>query len=122
VSWSTKLQGLIAQSTCEAEFVAANYAGREAVWLDRLSKSLGHQPKLIMYCDNKAAITIIKTPEASHSRSKHIDVKPQWVKQAYDKGWLGMEYINTKDQLADIFTKMLSPGLHQLMCQKLNLA
>jgi hypothetical protein len=121
ISWSTKLQTLIAQSTCEAEFLAANYAGREAVWLDRLAKSLGHNHKLIVYCDNKAAISLVHNPDESHTRTKHINVKAQWVKQAYDLGWLGIEYISTKEQLADMFTKILSPGHFKVMCDKMKL-
>ena len=36
ISWSSKLQGLVTQSTTEAEFIAAVDAGREIVWMRNL--------------------------------------------------------------------------------------
>jgi hypothetical protein len=36
ISWSSKKQGSIAQSTAEAEYIAASNASREAVWLRKL--------------------------------------------------------------------------------------
>ena len=36
ISWASKLQPTIAMSTCEAEFVAAANAAKEALWLKTL--------------------------------------------------------------------------------------
>jgi hypothetical protein len=36
ISWSNRKQGSIAQSTAEAEYIAASAATREAVWLRKL--------------------------------------------------------------------------------------
>ena len=54
--------------------MAANFAGREAMWLKQLLTELGyHIPKLTIYCDSQPAIAVSKNPE-HHSRMKHIDV------------------------------------------------
>jgi hypothetical protein len=36
ISWSSRKQGSIAQSTAEAEYITASIASREAVWLRKL--------------------------------------------------------------------------------------
>jgi hypothetical protein len=36
ISWSSKKQGSIAQSTTKAEYIAASDASKEAVWLRKL--------------------------------------------------------------------------------------
>jgi len=43
VSWSSKLQSIVALSTTEAEFVAAVEAGKEIVWMQHLLQELGYQ-------------------------------------------------------------------------------
>jgi hypothetical protein len=40
ISWSSRKQGSIAQSTAEAEYIAASTASREAVWLRKLLSDL----------------------------------------------------------------------------------
>jgi hypothetical protein len=40
ISWSSRKQGSIAQSTAEAEYIAASTASREAVWLRKLLSKL----------------------------------------------------------------------------------
>jgi hypothetical protein len=40
ISWSSRKQSSIAQSTAEAEYIAASTASREAVWLRKLLSDL----------------------------------------------------------------------------------
>lgn len=54
ISWSSKKCGSIAQSTVEAEYIAASDASREAVWLRKLLFGL-FQERLettVIHCDN----------------------------------------------------------------------
>ena len=44
VSWSSKKQKTIADSTCAAEYMAASEAGRELVWMRTLLRELGFDP------------------------------------------------------------------------------
>ncbi|KAH9725675.1 Integrase catalytic domain-containing protein [Citrus sinensis] len=43
VSWVSKLQTVVALSTTEAEYMAATQACKEAIWIQRLLKELGHK-------------------------------------------------------------------------------
>lgn len=46
ISWSSKRQDLVTQSTCEAEYVAVAEAGKEAVWLRSLLMQLHAVPSI----------------------------------------------------------------------------
>ena len=64
ISWSSKKQATIAGSSMEAEYVAADHATKEAMWLRTLLSLIGHtqsRPTLIQ-CDNMGAISLIKNP------------------------------------------------------------
>ena len=43
-----------------------------------------------------------------HSRSKHIDIKHNFIRDHIQKGDIELRFVNTKSQIADIFTKPLA--------------
>lgn len=43
-----------------------------------------------------------------HSRTKHIDVKYNFIREAVENGVIEIKYCSTQNQMADIFTKALS--------------
>ncbi|KAL2319255.1 hypothetical protein Fmac_028224 [Flemingia macrophylla] len=57
-------------------------------------------------CDNTAAINLLKNP-VMHSRSKHIEIKHHFIRDYVHRGTFELMFINTEEQLADIFTKPL---------------
>ena len=59
-----------------------------------------------VFVDNQAAI-YIGMHDTSGKRAKHINVRFNNVREKVLSGSVVLEYINTKDQLADIFTKCL---------------
>ena len=44
----------------------------------------------------------------NHSRTKHIKIKHHFLRDHAQKGDITLEFVSTKDQLADIFTEPLS--------------
>ena len=58
-------------------------------------------------CDNTSAINISKNL-VQHSRTKHIEIRHHFLRDHAQKGDITLEFVNTKDHLADIFTKPLS--------------
>ena len=75
VSWKSSKQEIVADSTMEAEYIAACEAAKEAVWIRNFITGLGVVPSIAdpidLYCDNNGAIAQAKEPR-SHSRAKHI--------------------------------------------------
>jgi hypothetical protein len=68
------------------------------------------QPRLLV--DNKSAISLSKNP-AFHERSKHIEIRYHFIRQAVEEGRIGIDYVRTNDQLADILTKALGRLIFQ---------
>ncbi|MCO5569366.1 hypothetical protein L7F22_023078 [Adiantum nelumboides] len=84
ISWRSRLQDCIMQSTTEVEYVVANEACKEAIWLGRLVADLGikvDMPEL--YCDSQSAIQLAKNP-VFHSKTKHIDVKYHFIREVLE--------------------------------------
>jgi transposase InsO family protein len=110
VSWSSKKQKTIADSTCAAEYMAASDAGRELVWLRTLLRELGFNPTTAtpLLCDNTAAVVLCED-QAFHNRVKHLDVKYHWIRERVENGELIVKQIPTSGNVADVLTKAL-PG------------
>ena len=112
ISWSSKRQPTIALSSCEAEIMAASEAAKEAVFLDRLCSELDlkrSDEPIHLFCDNKAAIDSSYNPE-NHSRTKHIDRRHYFIRELVEDGKIVVPYVSSADNLADFFTKPLSPA------------
>ncbi|KAL5577479.1 hypothetical protein UlMin_019178 [Ulmus minor] len=66
ISWRSVKQTCIADSTTEAEYVAASEAAKEAVWLRKFLRELEMVPSaeqpIILYCDNSGAVAQSNEP------------------------------------------------------------
>ncbi|XP_060211926.1 secreted RxLR effector protein 161-like [Lycium barbarum] len=120
ISWKSKKQETVSRSSAEAEFRSMASCAAEVTWLVGILKELGVQIDLpvSMICDSKAAIQIAANP-IFHERTKHIDIDCHFVRERITQGMLKTEYIHTKEQLADLFTKSLGKAQHQYLLSKL---
>jgi hypothetical protein len=59
-----------------------------------------------LMCSSSSAICLAQNP-VLHGRAKHIKVRYHFLRDDVEKGDIVMKYIDTKRQLADIFTKLL---------------
>ena len=107
-SWASKKQATVAQSTAEAEYVAAAEATSQAIWLRRILEDMNEKQDgpTTIHCDNKSAIAMAKNP-VHHQRTKHIAIKYHFIREAEAAKQIQLEYCTTKQQVADIFTKAL---------------
>jgi hypothetical protein len=64
-----------------------------------------NEPITIFY-DNTNAISISKNP-VMHSKTKHIPIKFHFLREQVMSKVIKVEYVGTKDQIADVFTKPL---------------
>jgi hypothetical protein len=109
ISWASQKQKCTAQSSMEAEFIAASEASREVAWLEKLWKEIKPAQKTpTLWCDNEPALAITGTTKY-HNRAKHIDIRYSFIRNDMVKrGRLKVEYIPGADQIADALTKQLS--------------
>ena len=73
---------------------------------------------VILYCDNTSAINISKNP-VMHAKIKHIAIKYHYVRELVEDKQVKMEYINSKEQIDDIFAKPLPKDAFEYLRGKL---
>ena len=107
ISWSSRLQPTVAASTTEAEYMAAAYAIKEALWLQIFLSELGRDTQPItIRADSQSAIKLLKNPVLS-MRSKHIDVIYHFARERVARKDVVFNYIRTDEMVADALTKPL---------------
>ena len=107
IHFKTKQQSLVTLSSTEAEFVALVLGIKGLKWIYQMIEEIGLPIKLaVVFCDNQGALKILKN-EASTARTKHIDVRLQFLKEQVRNGLIETRYVQTNDQIADLFTKPL---------------
>ncbi|GAB2282271.1 hypothetical protein Dimus_039531 [Dionaea muscipula] len=107
-TWVSKLQPIVTLSSSESEYVAAASCVSHCLWLRQLMRELEMeqlQPTVVRV-DNQSAIAIAKNP-VYHDRSKHIDVRFHFLREAIARGDVELAYVRTQYQLADLMTKAL---------------
>jgi len=113
-------EGNACTSSTEAEIYGASNAVQHIMHVSYVCEELGHQfPKpFTLLMDNGAAEIFCKNT-ASFTRLKHIDQRQRWVAEIRNSNIMVPQHINTKCNLADMFTKGLSGSLFQNMRGKL---
>ena len=59
-----------------------------------------------IYCDNQSCIKLSKNL-VFHDKSKHIEIKYQYIRDMVEKGAVKLQYISTDEQIAHVLTKPL---------------
>ena len=102
---------MVALSTCEAEFISLSLASQEALYLKALLGTIikpGHVTcPTTIYCDNQPSILLAENP-LIHQRSKHIDIKYQFIRDEIKKNTIKVQYIQSENNVADVFTKPMT--------------
>jgi hypothetical protein len=113
ISWASRRQRTVAQSTTEAEYMATAEAVKETIWWRRFLGEL-EQPTdspIPLYSDNAGSISLAHNPE-HHARTKHIDVKYHLTREHLQLGTISLQRVPTKENTADVFTKALPRNAH----------
>ena len=116
VSWVSKKQECISHSTTKEEYIPAANNHNEIMWLKKMLKDIWIEftKPIIIYYDNTSIISMSKNP-ILHSKMKYISVKYHVLREkAIDKE-IRLEYLSTKDQIVDIFTKPLPKDIFEYL-------
>ncbi|MBW0554947.1 hypothetical protein O181_094662 [Austropuccinia psidii MF-1] len=107
ISWLSKKQSVVAQSTTEAEFISLNICAKQMRWVSFVLSDLGQEiVKPIMFSDNLGAVTISKQA-SSNANTKHIEVRYQYIRDCVVRNLLSINQVSSSEMIADILTKPL---------------
>ncbi|SDA02183.1 BZ3500_MvSof-1268-A1-R1_C036g00033 [Microbotryum saponariae] len=122
VSWSSKRQSRVADSTTDAEYLALSHAGKEGIYLSQLLEELHVQPvaPAHIFTDNEAAAAVAHDP-VRVSGTRHIRLREHFVRDMVNRGDISLSHVGTSDMVADIFTKALGPKVFSTHCYALGL-
>ena len=108
IAWSSIRGKTICMSTAEAEVMAAVSAAKESIHLKLLLGELGvKHDKILIKEDNTACIAQAKGGLRFIRKAKHYDIALRFIQKLAVDGEVDFEYTETKEQLADLFTKAL---------------
>ena len=114
----------MADSTTEAEYIAASDAAKEGVWMKNFIQELDAVPSIaepvVVYCDNNGAIAQAKEPR-SHQRSKHIMRHYHLIREIIDRGDIRVERVASEENVADPLTKPLTQKVFERHLEKMDL-
>ena len=113
VSWFSSTQKIVTLSTTEAEYVALGDGVKEALLvkgvLSFIIPSISEN-YIKVFVDNDGAISLANNPLSS-ARTKHIDVRFHFFRELTRSKTISVEYVPTKEQRADILTKVLTGAI-----------
>lgn len=119
VKWGSKKQKNITKSTAAAELVALSIAEDNTVNLVDLIKDLGYEVnQTYLYEDNQAVIGYCRTKSISHSR-RMADIGMKLIRERLESEYYKLVYVNSLLNVAEMFTKALSPAMFNAQVEKL---
>uniref|UniRef100_A0A2N9HXG0 Integrase catalytic domain-containing protein n=1 Tax=Fagus sylvatica TaxID=28930 RepID=A0A2N9HXG0_FAGSY len=107
----TRYPAVLEGSTMESEFIALDKAGEEAEWLRHFLEDMPMWtkpvPPICIHCDSQSAIGRAQS-YMYNGKSRHIRRRHNTVRQLLSNGIISIDYIKSKDNIADPLTKGLS--------------
>ena len=98
----------------ESEFIALDKAGEEAEWLRHFLEDIPMWPKpvpaICIHCDSQSAIGRAQN-HMYNGKSRHIRRRHNTVRQLLSNGIISIDYIKSKENIADPLTKGLTKEL-----------
>jgi transposase len=123
VSWRSKLQSSVSDSTTEAEYRAIAKCGRHGEWLRALLADFGRacvHPTLL-HEDNEACAKWCQNP-VDYQRQKHIRRDVHSIRESVQEfRHFDIAVVKTGDQWSDCLTKPLNAVLHRMAVTNLRL-
>ncbi|KAJ9558412.1 hypothetical protein OSB04_013026 [Centaurea solstitialis] len=114
ISWASKKQTCITNSTMESEFVALAAAGKEAEWLRNLIYEIPLWSKLIapisIHCDSAATLAKAYS-QVYNGKSRHLGVRHSMIRDLIMNGVISVEFVKSQQNLAYHPTKSLARDL-----------
>lgn len=107
INWRSNKQDAVATSSTESEYMALHEAIKSGLHFKILLNEMKIKINYInLVGDNCSALTL-GAHNTLHKRTKHIDIKYHFIRSLVERKEVKLNYINTKENIADILTKIL---------------
>jgi len=122
ISWKSKKQSIVSQSSTEAEYCAMTSTTKEIVWLHWLLADIGvsFSHPTPMYCDNQSSIQIAHN-SVFHERTNHIEIDSHLTRHHLKHGTIALPFVPSSLQIADLFIKAHSISRFRFLVGKLSM-
>jgi hypothetical protein len=122
ISWKSKKQSIVSQSSTEAEYRVMASTTKEIVWLRWLLADMGifFSRPTPMYCDNQSSIKIAHN-SVFHKRTKHIEIDCHLTRHHLKHGTIALPIVPSSLQIADFFIKAHSISRFRFLVGKLSM-
>ena len=114
VSWKSSKQMVIAGFTMESEYIALKNCREEAEWLRHFLEDIPRWPRTVppicKHCDSQSAIGRAQS-SMYIGKSRHIRRRHNTIRQLLTTGVISIDFVKSKDNIADPLTKGLNREL-----------
>ncbi|GJY25448.1 putative ribonuclease H-like domain-containing protein [Tanacetum coccineum] len=105
ISWQCKKQTIVATSITEVGYMAAANCCGQILWIQNQMLDYGFNfMNTKIYIENESTICIMKNP-VYHSKTKHIEIRHHFIRDAYEKKLIQVLKVHTDDNVANLLTK-----------------
>lgn len=120
VAWQSKIQSRVATSSTKAEYLGLNVASSEVIFLRNLLTELGFPPTgpIQLWGDNQGANAAAAKPVFGR-RMHHLRLSEHAIRERIAERLVKVNYISTKDMVADTLTKPLGRPKFDAHCKGL---
>ena len=120
IDWASRLIRVICHSSAEAEISAGSMAGKRVVFITELLGAFGIKlaAPVILLVDNTAAGDLTKKFGVA-ARTAHFLRWQHYLRWLVIHQYVTVVFVGTKDQLADILTKVVDISTFLLACRAL---
>ncbi|CAL2259327.1 unnamed protein product [Prunus armeniaca] len=122
VTWRSKKQNVVSQSSVESEYRGIAQWVCEILWLRWLLAKIGFRPNAAtkLHYDNQSAFEIANNP-VQHDRTKHVEVDQHFIKEKLEHKLISIPFVPSSEYLADMLTHAMSKSRFEDSLDKLGI-